>query len=100
MEKLKQWGKGRPPNNISAHTIYDAKNKFVIPGFISAHSHLSESAFRGLATDQHVYEYPDLSSGWVGALEKRERETIPEDYYWFTLQGALDHLSHGITSVL
>lgn len=96
--KIKTIGKGNPPANMKAQTIYDAKDKFILPGFISAHSHLSESAFRGLATDQYVYEYPSMK-GWVGALENRELETRPEDYYWFTLQGALDHLTHGITSV-
>jgi 5-methylthioadenosine/S-adenosylhomocysteine deaminase len=96
--KIKAIGKGNPPAGTAAQTTYDAKGQFVLPGFISAHSHLSESAFRGLATDQYVYEYPSLK-GWVEALETRESGTKAEDYYWFTLQGALDHLVHGITSV-
>jgi 5-methylthioadenosine/S-adenosylhomocysteine deaminase len=96
--KIKAVGKGDPPAGTQAETTFDAKGKFVLPGFISAHSHLSESAFRGLATDQYVYEYP-LMKGWVEALETRELLARPEDYYWFTLQGALDHLVHGITSV-
>ena len=95
---IKAIGKGNPPAGTRAETTYDAKGKFVLPGFISAHSHLSESAFRGLATDQYVYQYPAMT-GWVEALETRELGTKPEDYYWFTLQGALDHLVHGITSV-
>jgi 5-methylthioadenosine/S-adenosylhomocysteine deaminase len=96
--KIKAIGKGEPPAGTTAQTTYDAKGKFVLPGFISAHSHMSESAFRGLATDQYVYQYPAMT-GWVEALETRELGTKPEDYYWFTLQGALDHLVHGITSV-
>jgi 5-methylthioadenosine/S-adenosylhomocysteine deaminase len=96
--RIKAIGKGNPPAGTTAKVTYDAKGKFVLPGFISAHSHLSESAFRGLATDQYVYQYPAMT-GWVEALETRERGTRPEDYYWFTLQGALDHLVHGITSV-
>jgi 5-methylthioadenosine/S-adenosylhomocysteine deaminase len=96
--KIKAIGKGKPPAGTSAHATYDAKGKFVLPGFISAHSHLSETAFRGLATDQYVYQYPAMT-GWVEALETRELGTKPEDYYWFTLEGALDHLVHGITSV-
>lgn len=96
--KIRAVGKGNPPAGTTAQTTYDAKGQFVLPGFISAHSHLSESAFRGLATDQYVYEYPSLK-GWVEVLETRELGTKAEDYYWFTLQGALDHLIHGITSV-
>jgi len=49
--KIRAMGKGSPPAGTVARTTYDAKGKFVLPGFISAHSHLSESAFRGLATD-------------------------------------------------
>jgi 5-methylthioadenosine/S-adenosylhomocysteine deaminase len=96
--RIKAIGKGKPPAGTTAHTTYDATGMFVLPGFISAHSHMSESAFRGLATDQYVYQYPAMT-GWVEALETRELGTRPEDYYWFTLQGALDHLVHGITSV-
>jgi 5-methylthioadenosine/S-adenosylhomocysteine deaminase len=96
--KIKAIGKGDPPAGMTAEVVYDAVGKFVLPGFVSAHSHLSESAFRGLATDQFVYQYPAMT-GWVAALETRELGTKPEDYYWFTLQGALDHLIHGITTV-
>lgn len=96
--KITTVGKGTPSKTITAKSTYNATGQYILPGFISGHSHLSESAFRGLATDQHVYEYPSMA-GWVGALWKREDKTIPEDYYWFTLQGSLDHLVHGITSV-
>jgi 5-methylthioadenosine/S-adenosylhomocysteine deaminase len=96
--KIKVIGKGNPPSTMTARTTYDANGKFVLPGFLSAHSHLSESPFRGLATDQYVYEYPNMT-GWVEALQTREGGAKPKDYYWFTLQGALDHLIHGITSV-
>ena len=43
--KIKAIGKGNPPPGTQAQTTYDAKGRFVLPGFISAHSHLSESAF-------------------------------------------------------
>ena len=96
--KIKAINKGQPSAQYTAESTYDAKGKIVLPGFISAHSHLSESAFRGLATDQYVYNYPSLK-GWVGSLFEHESGAKAEDYYWFTLQGALDHLIHGITSV-
>lgn len=96
--KISAVGGGDPPSNYKAQTSYDAKEKIVLPGFISAHSHLSTSAFRGLATDQLVYNYPALD-GWVESLSSYESAAKVEDYYWFTLQGALDHLVHGITSV-
>jgi cytosine/adenosine deaminase-related metal-dependent hydrolase len=96
--KIKDINKGNPPENYTAKIVFDAKGKILLPGFISAHSHLSESAFRSLATDQYVYNYPSLE-GWVGSLFSHESGAKDQDYYWFTLQGALDHLVHGITSV-
>jgi cytosine/adenosine deaminase-related metal-dependent hydrolase len=96
--KIKEIDKGEAKDSFKAETVYDAKGKIILPGFISAHSHLSESAFRGLATDQYVYNYPSFQ-GWVETLFDHESNAKAEDYYWFTLQGALDHLVHGITSV-
>lgn len=96
--KISAIDKGNPPAKYTAQTLYDAKGKILLPGFISAHSHLSESAFRGLATNQYVYNYPSIQ-GWVGSLFSHENGATNKDYYWFTLQGALDHLVHGITSV-
>ena len=37
--------------------------------------------------------------GWIDALYKPAVKSSPEDMYWFTLDGALDHLQHGITGV-
>jgi 5-methylthioadenosine/S-adenosylhomocysteine deaminase len=83
---------GEAPAGTTAPETYDAAGKFVLPGFISAHSHIWQSAFRGLASDQYV-------RGW-GDIVYRQQAILapPEDFYWFTLHGCLDHLRHGITS--
>jgi cytosine/adenosine deaminase-related metal-dependent hydrolase len=76
-----------------ATTVFDAEGKFVMPGFVSAHSHVWQSAFRGLAANQFV-------RGWSGFVYRQMAiQCPPEDFYWFTLHGSLDHLVHGITSV-
>jgi 5-methylthioadenosine/S-adenosylhomocysteine deaminase len=83
---------GDPPSSLRAKIIYDAHNHWVIPGFISAHSHLWQSAYRGLASDQTLL-------GWIDALYGHAvTQATAEDLYWFTLEGALDHLQHGITA--
>jgi 5-methylthioadenosine/S-adenosylhomocysteine deaminase len=83
---------GDPPASLHAKIIYDAHNHWIIPGFISAHSHLWQSAYRGLASDQTLL-------GWIDALYGNAvKEATAEDLYWFTLEGALDHLRHGITA--
>jgi 5-methylthioadenosine/S-adenosylhomocysteine deaminase len=83
---------GDPPSTLKAAAVYDAHGHWIIPGFISAHSHLWQSAYRGLAPDQTLL-------GWIDELYgKRVAGASAEDLYWFTLEGALDHLRHGITS--
>jgi 5-methylthioadenosine/S-adenosylhomocysteine deaminase len=83
---------GDPPADLRAKAVWDAGGHWIIPGFISAHSHLWQSAYRGLGSDQTLH-------GWIRALYlERALNASPEDFYWFTLHGSLDHLQHGITS--
>ncbi len=82
---------GDPPAGLAAKQVVDAGGHWVIPGFISAHSHLWQSAFRGLAADKTLM-------AWIDALYTPATKASPEDMYWFTLDGALDHLEHGITA--
>jgi 5-methylthioadenosine/S-adenosylhomocysteine deaminase len=82
---------GDPPAGLQTNQSLDAGGHWVIPGFISAHSHLWQSAFRGLGADQTLL-------GWIDALYAPATKASPEDMYWFTLDGALDHLQHGITA--
>ncbi len=85
-------GAGEPPVGLKAQTVWDAGGHWVTPGFISAHSHLWQSAYRGLAADQTLL-------GWIAVLYgKRVTHATAEDLYWFTLEGALDHLRHGVTA--
>jgi len=90
--RLAAVGPGAPPANVAAETTFDAGGHWIIPGLISAHSHLWQAAFRGIAADQTL-------SGWLdGLYTQRASRAAAEDFYWFTLSGALDHLEHGITA--
>lgn len=91
--KISAIGPGRPPASLKARTTYEAAGKFVIPGFISAHSHIWQSAFRGLAANQYVRGWSDI------VYRQMAIQSTAEDFYWFTLHGCLDHVMHGITSV-
>lgn len=83
---------GDPPPGQKAGQTYDAQGHWIVPGFISAHSHIWQSAYRGLAADQTLM-------GWINALYVNAlKNSKPEDFYWFTLEGALDHMRHGVTS--
>jgi cytosine/adenosine deaminase-related metal-dependent hydrolase len=90
-EAIAAIGAGSPPSAISASTTYNAGGKWVIPGFISAHSHLWQSAYRGLAPNKEL-------NGWLTVLYvDHAPKADAEAFYWFTLDGALDHLRHGVT---
>jgi len=90
-EAIADLGAGSPPPGLSAAATYDAAGKWIIPGFISAHSHIWQSAYRGLAQDQEL-------DGWIESLyDKHAPKANAEGFYWFTLDGALDHLRHGVT---
>ena len=83
---------GDPAVCADADVVVDAAGAWVLPGFVSAHSHLWQSAYRGLAADKTLL-------GWIDALYgKAVTKATPDDLYWFTLQGGLDHLRHGITT--
>jgi 5-methylthioadenosine/S-adenosylhomocysteine deaminase len=75
-----------------ADTVIDAAGKIIIPGFLSGHSHLWQSAFRGLAADKTLFP-------WLKALHWTYGDYFSKgDFYTFTLDGALDQLAHGITT--
>jgi len=90
--RIARIGHGDPTPDIQAREVYDAQGHWIVPGFISAHSHLWQAAYRGLAAQ-------DTLSGWLVALyDQTASRARPDDFYWFTLYGALDHLSHGVTA--
>ena len=90
--KLTVVAAGDPPASLKAQETWDANGHWIMPGFLSAHSHLWQAAFRGIAADKTL-------PGWIdGLYNQRASKAKAEDYYWFTLDGALDHLEHGITA--
>jgi cytosine/adenosine deaminase-related metal-dependent hydrolase len=85
-------GQGSPPAGTVADETYDAAGEIVMPGFLSGHSHLWQSAFRGIAADQWV-------TSWVQSIHRTYGPHFAKgDLYAFTLHGALDYLRHGITT--
>jgi cytosine/adenosine deaminase-related metal-dependent hydrolase len=82
---------GEPPASLKAKQTWDAEGHWILPGFLSAHSHIWQAAFRGIAADKTLMAWID------GLYDQKAIHAHPEDFYWFTLDGALDHLQHGIT---
>lgn len=85
-------GPGDVPANLQTETAVDAHGGWIVPGFVSAHSHLWQAAYRGLAADKTL-------PGWIEDLYgQKASKTAADDLYWFCLLGALDHLEHGVTT--
>ena len=72
----------------------DATGRYVLPGFVNAHTHLFQSVFRGMGDGLSITEW-------------QRRVTHPayvhmsaEDAYWFTLLGCVENLRGGVTTVV
>jgi 5-methylthioadenosine/S-adenosylhomocysteine deaminase len=89
--RIAQIGSGEPPCGISAVQNIDASGKIVLPGFVSAHSHLYQSAFRGIGANLNTGE-------WRKAVHIYSVPASDNDVFWFTLHGCLSHLVNGVTS--
>ena len=84
-------GHGKAPATMNANVVVDASGKFVIPGFISAHSHVFATGMRGLGASLTI-------RSWLGAWIPYIAASSDEDLYYYTLHGCLDFLQYGITS--
>lgn len=89
--RIARIGAGDPPASVAADRVLDASGEFIAPGFISAHSHLFSSPFRGIATEETLY-------GWGHGLQNLYRFIDSDDIYWCTLHGSLDFLRNGVTT--
>jgi 5-methylthioadenosine/S-adenosylhomocysteine deaminase len=87
---IAELGEGQPPAAGRADVL-DVGGAFVAPGFVSSHSHLFTSASRGLGVAETLY-------GWCDSMLGLIRHATGEDVYWTTLHGALDFLTHGVTT--
>lgn len=84
-------GRGAPPAGLVASRTLDAAGKFISPGFVSAHSHIWQTANRGVGASGTL-------NAWWGACSRYIEATTPEDLYWYTLHGSLDFVKSGITT--
>jgi len=83
-------GAGEPPAGTTAATVVDAQGQFVLPGFLSGHTHVYQGIIRGLGVDQTL-------NGWIKAISPYSSSSA-EDRYYATLFGCYDLLRHGITT--
>lgn len=85
-------GVGDYSGGTEPETVIELGGKLVLPGFVSAHSHLWQSVFRGVADGCSTM-------GWIDKLHKRFGAAMaPGDMYAFTMHGQRDLLRHGVTT--
>ncbi len=89
--RIAQLQPGLAPADLGADKIVDASGEIIGPGFISAHSHLFTSPFRGIGFTETLY-------GWGLALSRLYKHVTADDVYWCTLHGSVDFLRNGITT--
>jgi cytosine/adenosine deaminase-related metal-dependent hydrolase len=90
--RIIQIGRGEVPAELHPDWTYDAGGKWVLPGFLSGHSHLTQSVLRGLAPGEELL-------GWIKAMGAHSRGGyVAGDLYAFALHGSIDYLRHGITT--
>lgn len=84
---------GQPPAGLVVQRRLDAQGQWLLPGFVSAHSHLWQSAFYGIAANDNL-------EGWIARLYGVEAPKLDaSQLYQLTRRGATQHLQNGITSV-
>ena len=82
----------RQHQSITVENTVDVEGKIILPSFVSGHNHLWQSVFRGIAADSELV-------AWLQALHWTYGDYVGKgDFYNFTLHGALDQLSHGVTT--
>ena len=91
--RIASLGKGAPPPEVKAQRKIDARQRVLMPGFLSGHSHLASSVSRGINSGRELDGMIDFRPTFMDG-----RFYEKGDIYAFTLHGALDYLLHGITT--
>jgi len=74
--------------------IIDGKGRIVIPGLINAHMHTWQTGLRGFAANWTLLEYFRRMHAGLATVFR------PDDIHIATLVGALNQISHGVTTLV
>jgi 5-methylthioadenosine/S-adenosylhomocysteine deaminase len=79
---------------FSAAETIDLQGDALFPGLINTHTHLFQTAVKGLGEDMPVQE-------WVEAVTAPTAAHLgPEEAYLFGLNGCLEHIHCGVTTLV
>ncbi len=68
-------------------TVWPARGRVLLPGFVNTHAHLARHLARGLALR--------TTADW----ERYDRALAPEDIHWAALAALVEGVRHGVTTV-
>lgn len=89
-------GEGRPRPELVLWADHHERmpGMTIMPGFVSAHTHLFQSLLRGISTDQNL-------EGWLSHdIWPNVERFSPRDFRLAATSGLLENLRSGVTSVL
>lgn len=92
--KITDIGKANLLEKYNSEKIIDARGKFVLPGFISTHSHLFQTLLKGLGRDKLLLDW--LDSSVRRAIHKIDEECC----YYAALTGCIEAIRTGTTTIL
>jgi 5-methylthioadenosine/S-adenosylhomocysteine deaminase len=89
-------GVGTTPDGMrqSADRVIDASGCVVTPGFVNAHTHLSQTMMRGLASERPLSEWLAM------AIQPLQAAMTPRDMRLAALLGLVENLRSGVTAVI
>jgi hypothetical protein len=83
--------------------IVDAANRILMPGMIDTHHHSTDTAFRSVATDSIILEFPNSPGPrlhWQAAMGAVNRGSTPDDVYIAELVFNLSAINAGTTGTV
>ena len=86
------------PRVLDDCDVLDVSGKIISPGFVNTHLHAWMTAYRSMSPDITLTHYLD----WLAPYKQNTRDAFPhpEDIYWSALEGYLEGLNGGVTTVL
>ena len=88
-------GPGEPPEGMvcACGRVIDTSGCLVLPGLVNAHTHLSQTFMRGVATDK------PLAAWLVEAIQPLQAAFGVEDMRLASLLGIVENLRRGVTAI-
>lgn len=83
---------GEVPDDFAAQKTIDGKDKFVVPGFVNAHTHASMTLLKSYADDMNLQDW------LTKMIWPVEAKMNGDDIYWGAMLAAVEMIKSGTTA--